>query len=96
MDESITHNRKPSERALSVAHDMLGKCSDHRLGDSQVVDGFWIETHTLGCRDAADEPQDQWADSHESIYQEYDQDGMSVIIGYAPDPFVTLTPQRVS
>lgn len=66
-------------------------------GDSTVVDGYWIETHTYGCRNAADDPEDEWADRHRTIYQEYRNDGVSTVLGDPDDGvFVTLTPQRKS
>ena len=40
-----------------------------RCGDSVVVDSCWIESHTLGCRNASDEPRDTWEESHDKILQ---------------------------
>jgi hypothetical protein len=69
-----------------------------RIGHATVVDGFWIETHTLGCRDAADVVGDenQWED-HYKIYDEYIHDGVSIVAGEPESGvFVTITPQRPS
>jgi hypothetical protein len=63
-------------------------------GDSIAVDGFWIETHTLGCRNAADDPEDQWQARHAAIHAAYADDGTSVVLGDPDGVFVTVTPQR--
>lgn len=64
------------------------------VGDSEVVDGWWIETHTLGCRNAADEAQENWVDSHLEIFDEYSKDGISYVVPAEDFIFVTLTPQN--
>lgn len=62
-------------------------------GDSDRVAGCWIETHTLGCRNAADDPEDAWWDRHWAIHDEYAADGMSLVWGDAADGvFLTVTP----
>lgn len=64
-------------------------------GDSNVVVGWWIETHTFGCRNAADVPESAWAEEHEKLYDEYLTDGMSrVVRDWDSGIFVTFTPQR--
>ncbi len=66
-----------------------------RLGDTDLVDGWHIETHTLGCRNHADTPEADWWDEHWAIFDEYDQDGVSVTVGDPADGiFTTLTPRR--
>ena len=64
------------------------------VGDSEVVEGWWIETHTLGCRNAADESEENWVDSHWKIFDEYTKDGMSYVVPAEDFIFVTLTPQK--
>ena len=91
MSEAIT------VPVIRMAKKMLADVSENpmRCGTSTVVDGYWIETHTLGCRNAADEPENQWWDSHGKIYDEYRNDGISVVMGDPSDgAFVTVTPQR--
>lgn len=64
-------------------------------GDSDVLDGYWIETHTIGCRNHADDPQDEWWKAHWAIHDRYAGDGMSLVAGDPADgAFVTITPQR--
>lgn len=66
------------------------------VGDSDVVADHWIETHTLGCRNAGGDPEDQWWEAHYEFYNQYLNDGQSIVLG---DPelgvFVTITPQRM-
>ena len=88
----------PENLPTNVAQEagkMLGEVSPEACGSSKVVEGWWIETHTLGCRDAADEPRQDWWDSHWKIYDEYSSDGVSVVEGDPSDgKFVTMTPQK--
>jgi hypothetical protein len=69
-----------SDSVTAAALDLYRKVAHNTLlcGDSEAVDGFWIETHTLGCRNAADDPEDQWQVRHEAIYHEYANDGRSI------------------
>jgi hypothetical protein len=64
------------------------------IGDSTVVRHIWIETHTLGCRNAADTADEDQVDEHLAIHAEYLNDGVSLVVG---DPesgvFLTYTPQ---
>ena len=87
----------PSESALRRANDLLEDIGGdpEKLGASDVVDGWWIETHTLGCRSHADEDgEDAW-NTHYDLFKEYAYDGISCVFGGAEDGyFVTLTPQR--
>jgi len=84
------------EAVLAAAEQMLAAVPDPlQLGDHRVVDGYCLETHTLGCRNHADEPEPEWWDSHWAIYDEYATDGLSVIVGDPADGrFATITPQR--
>lgn len=87
-----------SESLAHVAYDLWRKVEGHpqRCGDSEVVDGHWLETHTLGCRNSADEPEAGWWDSHYAILDQYRTDGMSLILGDPTDGiFLTITPQRI-
>ena len=63
-------------------------------GDSKVVAGWFIETHTLGCRNAADEPEEAWETSHRRILDEYSSDGMSFVVVPEENIFITFTPTR--
>ena len=55
------------------------------VGDTDVVEGWHIETHTIGCRNAADELEEDWWDSHWAIYEEYAADGRIVVDGDPTD-----------
>ena len=91
----LAPNPPPSPKAMAEAQRLLEAAKPMVCGTSRVVDGYWIETHTLGCRDAADEPESEWWGSHLKIYDEYSNDGMSTIIGDPSDgKFATLTPPR--
>lgn len=66
-----------------------------RVGDSASIEGWSLETHTLGCRRAADDPEDSIWDRHWNIHDEYANDGISIVAGDPSDgTFITLTPQR--
>jgi hypothetical protein len=80
------------------AEALLAAISDPLLlGTSELVDGFIVETHTLGCRNHADEPQEQWWERHWAIHDEYVADGFNVIVGDpAEGRFATITPARAS
>jgi 2'-5' RNA ligase len=78
-----------AQRMLDDLHGNTRLC-----GDSGVVDGWWVETHTLGCRDAADEPEESWQESHDRILDEYENDGISHVIMDDSGIFATMTPQR--
>lgn len=65
-----------------------------KVGDSDVVDGHWIETHTLGCRREGGDPEDSLWDCHYEFYDRYAADGVSAVGGDPSDGvFVTVTPQ---
>lgn len=82
--------------ALAKAQEMLDALHGNTqlCGDSEVVDGWWVETHTLGCRNAADEPEEQWQESHDRLLDEYRGDGVSHVIMDDSGIFATVTPQR--
>jgi hypothetical protein len=65
------------------------------VGATDSVEGYLIETHTLGCRDAADDPEEEWWERHWAIYDEYAGDGISVLAGDPSDGiFVSVTPEK--
>jgi len=87
----------PPAGALRCADELLDALAGtpDRLGDSDVAEGWWVETHTLGCRDHADEAREVWWDAHYDTYAGYASDGISCVVGDPEDGyFVTLTPQR--
>lgn len=66
-------------------------------GDSDVVAGWWVESHTLGCRKAADEPEEDWWSSHWAILEEYERTEFArIMFDEDTGAFVTMTPQRKS
>ena len=100
---------QPPEAVLRFAEGKRQGVASHQCGNTWVIDdngnkieasnptapkaGWWVETHTIGCRNAADEPEEEWWNSHFSIYEEYSNDGRSTVLG-DPDEgrFVTITP----
>jgi len=85
----------PPQSIIAVAQQMLDAVKPEQAGDSKVVDGYWIETHTLGCRNAADEAEETWWDGLFEFYDEYSKDGISTVLGDPGDgKFATVTPQR--
>lgn len=88
----------PPARALQAGRALLREFEekDHLVGRSVVVDGWWIEAHTLGCRGAADDPEELWEERHFDILRQYETDGRSVVLSAEHGcVFVTLTPQRL-
>jgi hypothetical protein len=80
-------------RALELFDRVKGQ--PKKLGESDLVAGVWIETHTLGCRNAAGEPEENWWASHWQIFDDYQNDGVSIIGGDPADgAFVSLTPSH--
>lgn len=62
-------------------------------GDSGVAVGYWVESHTIGCREAADDAH-LW-ETHWEFWDKYSQDGVSILIGDpAKGAFVSITPQK--
>jgi hypothetical protein len=107
--QKVAASAKPPEAVLRFAERALGEVGPEQCGNTWVVDdfgkkleasspmapksGWWVETHTIGCRDAADEAEEEWWDSHYAIYDEYVKDGMSTVLGAPEDgKFVTITP----
>ena len=85
------------QTVLLIAKAMLEDAAPIVEGDSTVVDGYWIETHTLGCRNSAGEAEETWWDGLWEFYDRYDGDGMSLVLGDPTDgKFVTVTPQKKS
>lgn len=84
-DEVIEYGRKLYDKVSGKT--ML-------CGDSKVVAGWFIETHTLGCRNAADEPEHEWEESHRRIMDEYSSDGVSFVVVPEENVFITFTPTR--
>lgn len=65
------------------------------VGDTDFVEGWHIETHTLGCRHAADEAEEDWQDSHWAIFDEYAADPHAVVEGDPADGvFITYMRSR--
>ena len=88
---------EPSSMVVARARDLITALGGNsaRLGTLEVVDGWVVETHTLGCRNHGDDPENQWWDRHWAIYDEYRTDGISTIIGDPADGiFATLTAQK--
>ena len=100
---------KPPRAVMAFADEMRQEVGADQCGDSWVVSssgneintldprapkkGWWVETHTIGCRNAADEDEEDWWDSHFTIYDEYAADGMSTLVGDPSDgKFVSITP----
>ena len=84
-------------RTVERAEELLGIIRNNMLicGDSMVVQEWWIESHSLGCRREADEPEEAWWPSHWSILEEYARDGKSrILFDEDSGAFVTMTPQR--
>jgi len=70
-----------------------GRASPYRCGESGVVMGYWVESHTLGCRVEAGDA-DIW-DAHLAIWDEYSKDGHSILVGDPGDGvFVSITPVK--
>jgi hypothetical protein len=82
---SVPHQTVTRARHLlqDASRDML------RCGESGIVMGWWVESYTLGCRDAANEPK------HLEILKEHERDGFSrIMFDEGSGAFVTMHPQR--
>jgi len=77
-----------------AGNDLLAKLKTARTcGDTVIVNGWFIETHTLGCRYEAGTPEEDWWDEHYKIFDEYSTDSISVVEGDPTDGiFITFTP----
>lgn len=82
-------------RSVLEIAEIMSHANPNIVGDSKTIDGYWIESHTIGCRNAADEHPNEWWKSHWSIYDEYANDPQTTILGDPADGiFVTITPLR--
>lgn len=62
-------------------------------GTSGVAIGYWVESHTIGCR-AEGGDTDLWG-AHWEFWDKYSKDGVSILIGDpASGAFVSITPQK--
>lgn len=85
--------------AVTRARQLLQDASRNMMlcGESGIAMGWWVESHTLGCRNAADEAEENWWASHWKILGEYENDGISRIMAdEASGAFVTMTPTKTS
>ena len=85
--------------AVTRARQLLQDASRNMMlcGESGIAMGWWVESHTLGCRNAADETEENWWASHWKIFSEYENDGISRIMAdEASGAFVTMTPTKTS
>jgi hypothetical protein len=85
------------QKVIEAAQTFYAKVAHNTLlvGDSTCVSGYWIETHTLGCRNAADEAEADWQASHEKIFNEYKQDSACLVFGDPWEGGVFLTISKV-
>ena len=91
---SLSENTVPAN-VLSTAEKMLADAKPQVSGTSTVVADCWVESHTLGCRNAADEEESSWWQGLWGFYDRYDADEVSVVLGDPTDgKFVTITPQN--
>lgn len=97
FEEEVTDSSLP-KNIIDKILSMLSVLNDeHSIGDTSLLDGHHIETHTLGCRTAAGTQVDDMWDEHYTIYDEYVSDGMSSVFGDPSDGiFVTVTPTKVT
>lgn len=86
FDQLHPEIQKAAKRLLVEALESVYRC-----GDTGVFMGYWVESHTLGCRKEAGDP-DLW-EAHWAIWDEYSKDDQSVLIGDPADGvFVSITP----
>lgn len=77
-----------AKRLLAEARDNPALC-----GVTGMSMGYWVESHTIGCRNEAGD-EDLWG-SHWAVWDEYANDGKSVLIGDPADGvFVSITPTK--
>ena len=80
--------------ALARLEEMLASLNGQELllGDSDIVEGYWLETHTIGCRNAADTDPGRWWEEHWEIFSEYQSDPQTLVLGDPADGiFATLS-----
>lgn len=78
-----------------MAKRLLGyaRAKPYVCGDTGLIMGYWVESHTIGCRNEAGD-EDIWA-AHYAIWDEYSKDGKSILIGDPADGvFVSITPRK--
>ena len=88
---------KLPQQVISKAEQLYMKAIEQPLlpGDTAVIDGYWIETHTIGCRNQGDDLEDEWWNCHYEFYDKYSNDGLSIVAGDPSDGvFVTITSQN--
>jgi|APSaa5957512622_1039677.scaffolds.fasta_scaffold00264_46 hypothetical protein len=94
-DDLVSRDMIP-QAVMSRAREMLDHYGSRPMlcGDSVVVSGWWIESHTLGCRNQADEPEEEWGSSHQTILRESEDSPTTVVLGPVGDHdvFVTVHP----
>jgi hypothetical protein len=77
---------------IARAETMLEDVKPEIAGDVERLDGYTIETHTLGCRNQANEAEDTWWAGLWEFFDRYDTDGISTVLGDPTDgKFVTFT-----
>lgn len=65
------------------------------IGATEQLGPYFLESHTIGCRNAADTHPDDWWDEHFQIHDEYAADPNTQIVGDPSDgKFVTVTKAR--
>lgn len=95
--EEVTGSSLPKNVINKILSMASALNDEHSIGDTSLLDGYHIETHTLGCRIAADTSEDDMWDEHYTIYDEYVNDGISSVFGDPSDGiFVTVTPTKVT
>lgn len=82
--------------AEAKAEQLLAEIDDPlTLGMSMLIDEFIVETNTIGCRNHADDPEEEWWERHWQIFDDSSSDGISVVLGDPADgKFATITPIR--
>jgi hypothetical protein len=86
---------RPTAAAVAAAEQMIADLNGNMMlvGDTKIVDGWSVKTHTLGRRNAAGAPEDDWWDEHYRTLDQLRADGKSTIVGDPADGiFASLTP----
>ena len=79
-------------KVQEIALGMLEETPARTCGTTKVVENWFVETHTLGCRYEAGTAEEDWWDEHYRIYDDYEGDEVSLVLGDATDgKFVTIT-----
>jgi hypothetical protein len=87
-----------SDEVIEAAAALFEKVEGHpnRIGDVVVAGEYWMETHTLGCRRAANEPDDTVHNAHWAIGDEFkgkEKEGDRVYGDPEDGIFLTVSPQ---